>query len=119
MPTFEGILAPYPEQVRDWAAALRQLIMQLAPDLLEMPDIADHLIAFGRSERMADIVFTIMPQKSYVNLGIANAVGLADPEALLEGTGKRHRHIKIHKPEDLTRVGLHTILFQAIARTMR
>ena len=116
LPTIEEILSPYPEQVRDWAVALRRLILQLAPDLLEFPDPADHLIAYGRSERMADIVFTIMPQKSYVNLGIANAVGLDDPEGLLEGTGKRHRHIKIRKQEDLDRPGLKALMRQAQQR---
>jgi hypothetical protein len=78
MPTFEEIIAAYPEQVRDWADTLRFLITQLLPDIVETPDPADHLIAYGRSERMADILFTIMPQQDYVNLGIANAVGLDD-----------------------------------------
>jgi hypothetical protein len=51
-----------------------------------------------------------------MNLGIANAVGLDDPEGLLEGTGKRHRHIKIRRTEDLDRPGLHALLLQAVSQ---
>jgi hypothetical protein len=116
MSGFEEILSEYDEQVRDWADTLRFIITGLAPDLVEIPDPAGHLIAYGRSEHMADIVFTIIPQQGYVNLGIVNAVGLSDPEGLLEGTGKRHRHIKIRGEEDLTRAGLHALLTQAISR---
>lgn len=37
----------------------------------------------------------LMPQKDYVNLGFFRGTSLPDPENLLEGTGKKLRHIKV------------------------
>jgi hypothetical protein len=40
-------------------------------------------------------ILYIAPQNGYVNLGFFFGVGMADPTSLLEGSGKRMRHVKI------------------------
>jgi hypothetical protein len=42
-----------------------------------------------------------------------------DTAGLLEGTGKRARHVKVRTLEDLKRPGLSTLLRAAAARTPR
>ncbi len=39
--------------------------------------------------------------KTHVNVGFFNGAFLKDPAQLLEGQGKRMRHVKIHPDEDL------------------
>ena len=39
----------------------------------------------------------IAPHKNYVRLGFFNGATMPDPNNLLEGTGKKLRHIKIHE----------------------
>jgi hypothetical protein len=50
-----------------------------------------------------------------VLLGIARAIELPDPEGLLEGTGKLHRHIKFRQTADLKRSGVRQLLVAAVA----
>ncbi len=59
---------------------------------------------------------TIGPQKRYVNLYFMNGVDLDDPAGLLEGTGKRLRHVKIRRPEDLKKRSLQALIRQAAKR---
>jgi hypothetical protein len=39
--------------------------------------------------------------KSHINLQFWNGVDLTNPRYLLEGTGKKMRHIKIRNPDDM------------------
>jgi hypothetical protein len=41
----------------------------------------------------------IMPKREYVNLGLWHGVTVDDPEALLEGTEKKMRHVKVRSVE--------------------
>ena len=43
----------------------------------------------------------IQPHKDYVRLGFFNGATMPDPENLLEGTGKKLRHIKVHNLTDI------------------
>jgi hypothetical protein len=61
------------------------------------------------------MVGMIMPTKAEVNLGIAYAVELPDPKNFLEGTGKRHRHVKLKSKSDLENTALQSLLEAAIA----
>jgi hypothetical protein len=50
---------------------------------------------------MRDVVAALVPQRSYVNLEFGDGVDLPDPAGRLEGTGKRLRHVKIRRDEDV------------------
>jgi hypothetical protein len=45
--------------------------------------------------KMTDGYVYIMGHSDYVNLGFFHGVNLSDPDSLLEGTGKKLRHIKV------------------------
>ena len=49
---------------------------------------------------MRDLLFAIIPHRSWVNLQLADGVDLPDPDGHIEGTGKRIRHLKIRSVED-------------------
>ena len=44
------------------------------------------------------------------------AASLADPDGLLEGTGKRHRHVKLRTVADVRAPALRDLLVRAAAR---
>jgi hypothetical protein len=41
------------------------------------------------------LICVIMPLKVGVNLGFPRGAALPDPEGLLQGTGKRARHVRV------------------------
>ena len=52
----------------------------------------------------------IQPNKAHVNLGFNYGAELPDPDALLEGTGKLFRHVKLRSPEDVAEPSLRRLL---------
>ena len=49
---------------------------------------------------MKALLFAIIPHRSWVNLQLANGAELPDPDARVEGTGKRIRHVKVRSVDD-------------------
>lgn len=109
-PDAEQLLSGYEPAVRELALGARALILDVVPDATEEVDLKDRLIAFARGPRMADLVCVVMPLKAGVNLGIAGGAQLPDPDRLLQGTGKRHRHVRLSSPADLESSGLRTLI---------
>ena len=72
-------------------------------------------IGLGSGTGYRGLVFTVSPQRGYVNVGIAGGASLDDPDNLLEGTGKVHRHFKIRSAEQLDDERVHTLLRRAVA----
>lgn len=44
---------------------------------------------------MRDLLFALIPHGGWVNLQLADGALLPNPDGLVEGTGKRIRHIKV------------------------
>ncbi|HEX5049188.1 MAG TPA: DUF1801 domain-containing protein [Gammaproteobacteria bacterium] len=53
--------------------------------------------------------------KSHVNVGFFHGAQLADPAGLLEGSGKRMRHVKLDPVRDLDAAALETLIDAAYA----
>jgi hypothetical protein len=53
--------------------------------------------------------------ENYVSVEFAMGAGLDDPQNLLEGSGKKRRHIKIHTLNDVADKECHGFLTQAVA----
>ena len=112
MDDFEKLLVNNKPEAQALALELRQLIRQLLPKAEEKIyrgwGVADY--GSGGSGRG---FLSIGPQKGYVNLYFMDGVELPDPAGLLEGTGKRLRHVKIREPQDLKNRSLHTLIRRA------
>jgi hypothetical protein len=67
--------------------------------------VADY--GFGGSGRG---FLSIGPQKVYVNLYLMSGVDLFDPARLLEGKGKKLRHVQIRRVEGLENQDLHALI---------
>ena len=65
-------------------------------------DPGNGLLAFGRSMKMRDLLFALIPHAGWVNLQLADGALLPNPDGLIEGTGKKIRHIKVRSAEVAT-----------------
>ena len=72
------------------------IIFELHPEAVEVVRLGDRATTLGVGpKKMSEGYCYIMPHKKWVNLGFYKGATLADPDNLLEGTGKALRHIKV------------------------
>jgi hypothetical protein len=95
----DRLLAEHSAELQAIERALRATIRGEFPDAVEQVDFANKLIAFGRSMRMRGLQFAIIAHKTWVNLQLADGADLPDPDGVIEGTGKRIRHVKVRSVE--------------------
>ena len=108
-------LRPYDREIRDLALQLRDVLLdEMAPCYENIYDAYSAVaIGYGTSEKLGDGIFHIAVYAKGANLGFNDGATLDDPKGILEGSGKRIRHIKIRKPEDLKRPELRTYIRRA------
>ena len=76
----------------------------------------DRAATYGVGPRkMIDGYVYIRPHGRWVNLGFYRGVDLADPEALLEGTGAKLRHVKVRSLEDVDRAAVRALIEGSVA----
>jgi hypothetical protein len=81
--------------VAEIARVVRSVVLETFPGAVEWFDGGNGLLAIGARRSMRDLLFAIIPHRSWVNLQLADGVDLPDPTGIVEGTGKRIRHVKI------------------------
>lgn len=99
--TWDDVLATHTPEVRAAARALEALIREELPEVVVQFDPGNGLLAFGRSMRMRDLLFALIPHAGWVNLQLADGAVLPNPDGLIEGTGKRIRHIKVRSAAEV------------------
>lgn len=97
--TWDSLLEARSAEVQEAAQAVAGVLMGELPDGVVHFDRADGLLAFGTSSAMRDLLFALIPHSRWVNLQLADGAVLPDPDGLIEGTGKRIRHVKIRSAE--------------------
>lgn len=90
--TVESVPRDIPEDVRPVAVALREVVRASAPGLEAI--VNDGMPCYVEPGKRRTVVY-ISAAKDRVNLGFCDGVDLHDPKGLLEGTGKRLRHVKV------------------------
>ena len=117
---FYDILAVANPELKPVCETLRQLISSLHKGFVEIVWPNQSIASFGIGPRkMTEHYAYIAVHRSHVNLGFYHGASMADPEGILEGSGKKLRHVKIH---DLAAAQLPTIaalLSQAIEDRLR
>ena len=108
------LLEACPADVRPLALGLYEKLAVAFPEAVVTTDAEN--IGFGTDAGYRGLIFTITPRRSYVTLGIARAADLPDPAGLLEGSGKVHRHVKLHTPADLDSPELTDLINAALER---
>ncbi len=111
----ENFLAVHPANIRDLALYGRTLILDIFPDAVEMLDEPARLVGYGTDRTYKGLVCGLALQRAYVNLMFARGAELPDPTGLLQGTGKRGRHVKLRRQEDVDDPAVAALLRAALA----
>ena len=110
----QELLAHHTPEVQEVVGKLRALMRGMLPDT-ELTDRRPLIFAYGRSRRMRDLLFAVIPHSAHVNLQFADGARLPDPEHLLEGTGKRIRHVKMRTLTDVDRHAVRALVEAQLA----
>lgn len=94
--------------LRQIAEELRRVVRDAGPELGES-------IKWGNPvyERKG-LVCYLAATKGYVSLGFFNGAALNDPQGIMEGTGKKMRHVKVRDINDISGHQLATWVREAV-----
>jgi hypothetical protein len=101
-------------------AALRALIASSHPSFVEVVWPRMGIASYGVGPRkMSEHYAYLSVHASHVNLGFYHGAALKDPGGILEGTGKRLRHVKLRGLAGARSPAVHRLLREAIAERRR
>ncbi len=112
----EGFIAKYDAVIAAQIRAARAIMRARLPGALEL--VYDNYnalaIAYGPTERVADVIGSIAAYPRWISLFLAAVATLDDPDRLLKGEGGRIRHVVLETPEQLNAPGVVALLDQAV-----
>ena len=111
----EKLLGEHSAELAAIEHALRATIRREFPDAVEQVDFGNKLLAVGKSMAMRDLAFAIIPHSAHVNLQLPDGVDLPDPDGMIEGTGKRIRHVKVRSVEAASSSAVRAIVDAQVA----
>src|SRR5580700_11144090 len=93
--TPESLLELYPANVRALAQNARIALAKWLPRSQQNADPAAPVIAFSYGPGYKGLVCTLILSKTGVKIGLSHGSELTDPDGLLAGAGKVHKHIQL------------------------
>ena len=95
--TFADLMAESEAAMRPIAERLRAIVLEVHPGAVEVVRLGDRAATYGLGpKKMSEGYCYVLPYTSWVNLGFYKGAELPDPSGLLEGTGAKLRHVKVH-----------------------
>jgi hypothetical protein len=78
------------------------LVLKTLPDVHYTIDLKDGMIGYGARQYGASGwgIAALACHSRWVSLGFLRGAELGDPSKILEGTGKKVRHVKLHSAEE-------------------
>ena len=114
--TFDDLLEIAEDTQKPTLTSLRNLILGIHSDAYEVVRLGDRAATYGIGPKKNSEGYAyITPHKSWVNLGFFYGVELPDPDGLLEGGGKKMRHIKIQSLQDAANPAVRKLIEAALA----
>src|SRR5262245_58973487 len=112
------LLKRYDRGIQELTLTLREIVLEeLAPCHETIVEVYMISIVYSSTEKLMKTgICYIGVLKDHVNLGFHNGASLRDPYGLIEGTGKRMRHIKIRHMDDVLNPAIRMYLQQAAER---
>ncbi len=104
----EYVKTKLPPQHHETVERLRKLMEESAPDVREV-------ISYGSPAWRGNKVLAIIsPTKIHVTLAFDHGVDFDDSYRLLQGVGKRSRHVKLKTASDIDEAALRDYIGQAV-----
>jgi hypothetical protein len=91
----DEFLNTYPFEVRVLLDHTRSALLDRFTSLREEPDLPSRIVVYRIAPGNDGVVFTLIPSRAGVKLGIYRGRELADPTGLLQGSGKVHATIPL------------------------
>jgi hypothetical protein len=116
VPQLLSYLAAYDPHISNLTLALRDLVLEEAPDAMESI-VKSYAVAIGFSftgKPLKDGFCHIVTYSNHVNLGFNRGALLPDPKGVLIGKGKSIRHVTIRNQSELERPFVRRYLQAAI-----
>ena len=103
------------------ALALREVVLEEAPDAVEKAYDVRYAVSneFSTTGKMKDSVCHVVSYLHHVGLGFNAGTSLPDPDKLLTGTGKAHRHVRINSLKDARRAQVRRLIRAALEQALR
>jgi len=95
--------------------ALRKLVIGVCPDATETVHLGWKAVSYSRGGVMKGAICGLGPLANRVNVQLNQGALLDDPSGLLEGTGKKMRHVKVSSMESVDAEALRDLVRQASA----
>ena len=95
MADFEKLITRSSPAVQELASRTRASIRKAVPRAQEKVFFGWRINAFSFDGSMKTMFCAISPLKEYVNIYLGRGTDLKDPAKLLEGAGKKMRHVKV------------------------
>jgi hypothetical protein len=114
-PTVNQVLEAASTSTRPVAEALYTLLLRAHPQASVLAWPKQRIVSFGFGpKKMTQHYAYIGIQSAHVNLGFYMGAFLEDPSAMLDGTGKNLRHVKLHTAQETMDAGLWALIQGAI-----
>ena len=118
--SFDEALSGSSSQVEEIARRLKDLIIDVYPDVVEVPWPKQRIIGYGVGpKKMSEHFCYIGVHREHVNLGFYFGADLPDPKGLLEGTGRKLRHVKVREVEEIAQPALYDILQSSLEERIK
>lgn len=115
---YEEVLGTASKEIQAFADAIHGFIVNFDKSVCIVPRTGEKSVSYGiGTKKMSESYCYIMPQKDYLNLGFPHGTELDDPNLILEGTGKKYRHIKVRTIADAKSAAVRELI--RVARTNR
>lgn len=112
--TIAGVFAKASPTSLPLIQAAHELILELNPEAVVVPRLGEKSLSYGFGiKKMSEAYCYLIPYKEHVNLGFFHGTDI-DSDGILEGTGAKLRHIKIHSLADLNNAKLKSLVQRAI-----
>jgi hypothetical protein len=114
--TFDQLMDITASEMQPIARRLREIVIQIDPDTVEVVRLGDRAATYGvGSKKMSEGYVYILPHTNWVNLGFYKGADLADPAGLLEGTGKKLRHVKVKSVSSAEQPEINDLIREALS----
>lgn len=114
--TFDELMDIAEPDMRPIAERLREIVVEVDPDTVEVVRLGDRAATYGVGpKKMSEGYAYILPHKNWVNLGFYMGATLPDPAGIMEGTGKKLRHVKVRSVEEAGQPEIRVLIGEALA----
>ncbi len=93
--SFEEFISSYPQVIAEKAILTRELVLSTIAQVDEEIDLSARIVGYSLGKGYKNTLCTIIPSQNSLKLGFYKGFELIDPECMLTGSGKVHKHVVI------------------------